>query len=225
MLNRLLTTAQLLLAFIRFTRDPGQLEMVFSIVERLSDRDGAATYARMLEDPRVAAAVERGLPEVHIDLDALAALPEGTLGRVFADHMRAHGFSADDLNFVKDNDAFANLRRSLAQVHDVWHVLTGFDVDVAGELGLQAFTRAQLRGELGLILIAGGFLNAALFAPQDGARRLSAVTRGWAMGQAAQNLVGLDWTPLWALPLAEVRQRLGIEAVSEAAVGGMRLVA
>jgi ubiquinone biosynthesis protein Coq4 len=32
------------------------------------------------------------------------------------------------------------------ETHDIWHVVTGFHTDVAGELGLQAFYLAQFPG-------------------------------------------------------------------------------
>ena len=35
--------------------------------------------------------------------------------------------------------------KRLRQTHDLWHVLTGIDLDVPGELELQAFTLLQMR--------------------------------------------------------------------------------
>ena len=43
---------------------------------------------------------------------------------------------------------FDYVRAHLRETHDVWHPVTGFDTDVAGELGLQAFYLAQFQAPL-----------------------------------------------------------------------------
>ena len=92
----------------------------------------------------------------------------------------------------------------------MWHAVTGFATDVAGELGLQSFYAAQLPGGLPLMLLATGFLNTALFAHHDRERRLDAVTRGWEMGRRAKPLFGVPWASLWGHPLGEVRAMLNV---------------
>ena len=48
--------------------------------------------------------------------------------------------------------AYVELR--LSQTHDLWHVITGFDTMVAGEIGLQAFHLTQFPHPLGAVLSA-----------------------------------------------------------------------
>src|SRR5262249_33386356 len=92
----------------------------------------------------------------------------------------------------------------------IWHVVLGFDTDIAGELGVQAFYAAQIGGALSPWLIAGGLLQALMREPDDYDRRLGAIARGWALGKRAVPLFGITWDDAWHKSLAEVQRALGI---------------
>ena len=110
------------------------------------------------------------------------------------------------------------------ETHDVWHTATGFGVDVAGELGLQAFYAAQFRSPLAVNILALGLLNTFFFSMDDAPKRLTAIARGWTMGQAAKSFFGFDWAAHWATPIADVRALLDVRepgaAISSATVIG-----
>jgi ubiquinone biosynthesis protein Coq4 len=93
----------------------------------------------------------------------------------------------------------------------MWHAVTGFATDLAGELGLQAFYAAQIPGGLPLVLLAMGCLNTAIFSMNDRERRFDAIARGWQMGKNARPLFGVRWGDLWERPLAEARAELHVE--------------
>ena len=95
------------------------------------------------------------------------------------------------------SDEFTFIRAHLYETHDVWHAVTGFGADVAGELGLQAFYGAQAPSTLPLFLLAMGFLNTAIYSPDERERRIDAIARGWEMGRNAQALFGVRWDELW----------------------------
>jgi ubiquinone biosynthesis protein Coq4 len=108
-------------------------------------------------------------------------------------------------------DELTFIRAHLYETHDVWHAVTGFDTDAAGELGLQAFYAAQAPGGLPIMLIAMGFLNTAIYSMSDRERRLDAIVRGWSMGCRARPLFGVRWGELWERPIEDVRRELGVE--------------
>jgi ubiquinone biosynthesis protein Coq4 len=210
--NRLLA-ARAIWSFVDLVRHPEHLDRVFEIADAMSDqkrdvlermRDHFAT------DPRGAAAL-RDKPRLTVSLDELGKLPKGTLGRTFADHMRANGLDPSALPTLPSQTDLQFMRAHLIETHDVWHAVTGFATDVAGELGLQAFYAAQSPGGLPLMLIAMGFLNSALFANDDRERRFQAVVDGWAMGKRAESLFGVRWNELWERPIEEVRARFGVK--------------
>ncbi len=211
--------ARAIVAFVRLVRDPNELEQVFRILDALEEsKDGKAIVAEFRDNPANAAAFHSRHGVGTIDLDALGRLPLGTLGRTFADDMRRRGLDPAAIEKRQgDTDAdyvFSHLRES----HDVWHTATGFDVDVAGELGLQAFYLTQFRAPLALIILAMGLLNTFFFAMDDRTRRFDAIARGWALGRRSKKLFGFDWKSHWAAPLDEVRVLLRLDEPREAVV-------
>lgn len=79
-----------------------------------------------------------------IDIKTLSWLPPGSFGRAYARHMQENGLKpftiSDDLREVAERNVFA---ARYAATHDMVHVLLGFDVSLAGEIGVQAFAAAQ----------------------------------------------------------------------------------
>lgn len=205
-------------SFVDLVRHPDHLDRVFEISDRMVKRRTEVLDVmrdQFRRDPTGAAAL-RDKPRIHVNLDELAKLPEGTLGRTFADHMRANGLDPKSIPTLAAGDELEFIRAHLYETHDVWHAVTGFDTDVAGELGLQAFYAAQAPGGLPWMLMAMGFLNTALYAMDDRERRLDAISRGWEMGRAAKPLFGVRWDQLWSAPIEEVRRSLGVRAYATA---------
>lgn len=102
------------------------------------------------------------------------------------------------------------VRAHLFETHDLWHVATGFDTDVAGEVGLQAFYLAQFPTRLATMLIAIVFINTLIYGFEDRAARMDSIVRGWTLGRTAGSLIGVRWNDLWEVPLDDVRAQLGV---------------
>ncbi len=204
--------ARTLWSFVDLVKHPDHLDRVFEISDGMTRRqievlgEMAEHFAR---DPRGAAAL-RDRPRLHVDLAALSKLPPGTLGREFADHMIANGLDPAAIPTLSADDDLSFVRAHLYETHDVWHAVTGFRTDVAGELGLQAFYAAQGPGGLPWMLLAMGFLNTALYAMSDREARFDAIARGWEMGRRARPLFGTRWDQLWTTPIDEVRRSLDV---------------
>lgn len=200
-------------SFVDLVRNPDHLDRVFEISDGMV-KQRTEVLEKMAEhfarDAAGAAAIH-DKPRLHVDLDALSRLPAGTLGREFADHMRANGLDPASIPTLPANDDLQFVRAHLYETHDVWHAVTGFKTDVAGELGLQAFYAAQAPGGLPWMLLAMGFLNTAIYAMNEREARFDAIARGWEMGRRARPLFGTRWDTLWATPIAEVRRALGVE--------------
>lgn len=205
--------AKALRAFVRLVRDPRRLEEVFVLAESVETDEAAAKVAEVFQkDPR-SARVLRERPRLgELDLARLASLPEGTLGRVFADDMIRMKLDPKDIvvpDVVKTD--FDYVRAHLRETHDVWHPVTGFDTDVAGELGLQAFYLAQFQAPLSALLLMVGFANTLFFGMEDRDRRMREIARGWLIGKRAEPFFGVRWAEMWEMPLAEVRRRLRVD--------------
>ena len=213
-------TVRILTSFWRLSQDPNRLDEVFAIADsgsNLAIMEEMKTF--VCRDPQGKRGFKTGVRVGTIDLAALRTLPAGTLGRVFAEHLIDNNldpasipvpsFPAGDVRYVKTH---------LRETHDIWHIATGFNTDVAGEIGLQAFYLAQLPSRLSAVLISMALLHLAT--KNIGARDaiMTEVMRGWALGKRAKPFFGFAWAEHWAMPLAEVRKLLGVELVREAAL-------
>jgi len=213
-----LTIVKLAIASARVVRDTDKLDDVIMIADSISD---PVSFGEIVEhvrrDPQGARAlVER--PRIELDLPRLRTLPDHTFGRAVARFFDDRGLDPSALPRRPAHDDHTYLRAHLYETHDLWHVATGFESDVAGEVGLQAFYLAQMPANLAPILLGLVFLNTFLYRFDDRARRMDEMTRGWMLGRAARPLAGVRWNELWEVPLAEVRTRFGIPVAGATAV-------
>lgn len=212
----LLRGLRLLRAFATLVRDPDRLDVVFALADAtFSPAEEAAALARMEPVVRERAGA-LGRP-IAIDLGALRRLAEGTFGRAVADFFDRQGLDPAGLYHSDAGEArsdFDRFRVHMERTHDLWHTVTGFATDPAGELGLQAFSLAQIGPQLSNLLLSAGLLNTLFYQPADGVRRMEAITAGWRMGRAARPFFGVDWAAMWTWPLEQVREHLGISAAA-----------
>jgi ubiquinone biosynthesis protein Coq4 len=161
-------------------------------------------------DPRTAPGLEARRSFGPIRLEELAPLPEGTLGRVFADHCRARAIDPN-LVHVPPTDEVGWILNHLYQTHDIWHVVTGWGNDLAGEVGLGGFYAGQLGNPpfFGYML-ALVQLNVVLRRADLGPV-FEAFSFGYQAGKQSRPLFGSHWDELFLVPLAEVRERFAID--------------
>lgn len=175
----------------------------------------AGTRARAAVDAEVAAL---GDPLPQIDIATLRGMPVGTLGRGYADFLAANGLSAFSLSgrlppeLVHRNIFMARY----GLLHDVFHVLTGFDTSLAGEIGVWAFVAAQ-RYALGHWIAAiVGLLVYPLLTPHRTLAIWRNFARGRRMGRRARRmLIALPFQNMWMRPVDALRRELEIDAAPE----------
>lgn len=148
----------------------------------------------------------------NVDLEQLLTLPEHTLGNVYAKQMKKNGVLP--LETSQSNNDYQFFITHLRETHDLWHVVTGFDTSIIGEIQLEAFYVCQLyASRFWLALITKNLLKAVVDDVETGGEYLNAISQGWTMAQQAKPLFGLQWNSLWSIPLEEVRASLNIICV------------
>ena len=199
-------------------QDPEKTEQVFVITEAMSGGQPRRLLRRIRRDPEGQRLLrERPLFDPSTcDMDALLALPEGSFGRTFAEWMRLNDFTPglmDRESRAEDPD-LAYLGTRLTQVHDFWHVLSGYNRDPSGELGVLMFGWAQMRS-YGIGYILGTVLWRSLREAWRQGRVASPLApwlwRAFRAGRRARFLAPLVLEDLFPLPLDTVRSTLGIE--------------
>jgi ubiquinone biosynthesis protein COQ4 len=192
---------------------------VFEIMRALNGGATPKGYLRLLRAPdggRIA--YERvELAERLMDRAWLDAFAPGTVGAAYADFTARENLSAAGLadesrkglstGQIDQAHPFAWYGRRIRDIHDIWHILTGYGRDAVGELCLVAFSYSQNRS-LGWALIAwGGFFRAR---GRAGRPYRKAVLEGFRRGRACAWLPGEDYERLLAEPLEAARRRLGL---------------
>ena len=168
------------------------------------------TAQQLKQDPACADLIhDRYIPPNH-DLETLLTYPQDSLGYIYAAAIKKSGF---DPNLhagmtAKSEGEYIELR--LSQTHDLWHIITGFDTSLVGEIGLQAFHLAQFPYPVATLLLANSLLSTTLFAPQELPQLLAAVIRGFQMGKFAKSLFAQKWEERWEKPLSRWQAELNI---------------
>ncbi len=194
--------------------NPEDTEQVLAFLGVInSGRSTEARIARFFADPEgeVLYAEHRAIDSRTVDLDKLAALPEGTLGHAYAKFLRSHGITPEIFDGAPPG--ISNPRRSyvvqrMRQTHDLWHVVTGCETDPAGEVALQAFTFSQTRSPGSAFLAVFGALRRVCEQRDVGVVR--DVVTLYRTGRRAGRLPTFAWEDHWATPLDEVRAMLGL---------------
>jgi ubiquinone biosynthesis protein COQ4 len=201
--------------------DAERTEQAFEIIAAVSGKDFERFFQRFVADPggRALLAERPSLLAALSDRARLRALPPGSLGRAYAEFMdTAH---LDPRGLV-DAESISEAGRRIATIdperewlghrmrdmHDLWHVLTGYGRDEAGEAANLAFSWAQTRYRgMGFIVAA-----IALTRPHGSRWRWPAyLHRAWRRGRRAAWLAVVPFERLLAAPLDDVRRLLAIE--------------
>ncbi len=195
--------------------NPDDTSQVFRIIRAASGHSFERLFRRVKQDPDGARilAERRELIDALSDQERLRGLPDGTLGREYARFMDAEHISADGLTEASQPDQALDpsplgpeaevLGERLRDMHDLWHVTTGYGRDLLGEAALLAFSYAQTRNR-GIGIIVGVALYKMW---RGGANEAVALVRGgYRRGRKARLLPAADWEALLELPLESYAQ-------------------
>jgi ubiquinone biosynthesis protein COQ4 len=205
---------------------------VFELSHRLRDSKPMQLCRKRLAADAASEALirERRLSGPY-DIDALRALPRGSLGHTYATALGAMGY---DINFYPKPSFFNNLESDADYInyrvyatHDIHHIVSGFSLDNFGELGVISISVAQFSHPglafTDLISLLLTWLQGDTPADQLESIFEQARTVGYAFGMISQGLeMGLKAKPLFPViweermeqNLDDLRAELGITAVT-----------
>ncbi len=183
---------------------------VFRVMQALNAGTSEKNYRRLLETPEGGRIAYERLELVGKLMDRawLAQFAPGTVGAAYRGFLDKTGYSADGLAEVSREvhgedvleHPYAWFGRRERDLHDIWHVLTGYKADdPLGELCLVAFSYAQSKG-LGWGFIAASGALKSLREPHS-ARSFRAIWEGYQHGRAAHWLHAENIEALFAEPL------------------------
>ncbi len=205
-------------AFRRIVANKEDTAQVFELIRALTGRSIPDGYQRLMQNPEGGrqAYLREELADKFCDKEWLAQFPEGTVGAAYRHFiglrdLSAYGLAEESRKLGEDIDAahpIAWYARRLRDIHDVWHVLTGYNTDTLGEACVVAFTHAQTRNQALGFLAAGAAYE--LEKAYDGPPYARAIWEGWRNGHKVEWLPAQDYERLFAEPLEAARARLKI---------------
>ncbi len=163
------------------------------------------------------------------DHEALAKLPEGSFGRAYLAYMKAAGMaSAGYFNEMGDMKGCAKefgwepevlwFMERQAALHDIFHVLSGYDQSVEGEVGVFEFTAGQYPY---WFIIAPFLLFGIAPTKFRMVRWLRFLRKAYVHGKNAKPIGHAYLENLLAKPLSEVRAELKIAEFDELYPNGL----
>jgi ubiquinone biosynthesis protein COQ4 len=190
---------------------------VFLLIEALRGKTTLRQFGRFrqTETGRAVLGESRRLLDRLNDRASLAALPQGSLGRVYYDFMAAENLSAEALVEMSKirrpaaPDAVTLFRERNREMHDLLHVVTGYGRDPLGEACLVAFSYAQTRLKGFAVIAVFAARRIAHSRPGQPVRR--AVFEAYRHGRSSGWLPGADWEALLVQPVEAIRAQYAVK--------------
>lgn len=206
-------------ALRKLLADSNDTVQAFRIMRALNADTPAKQYAKLLRTPGGGRIAYRRveLSQRFSDPEFVASFAPGTVGAAYRDFLNRTGYSPMGLAEVseaQDRDEelehpYGWFGRRERDVHDVWHVLTGYQADEPlGESCLIAFSYSQTQGLGWAVISLGAALKSLRITGETAFFR--AVMEGFRNGKSAAWLSGEDYEQLMHEPLADARRRLNI---------------
>ncbi len=206
-------------ALLDLLKDPDDTAKFGTVVESFQGESALRFEKRFRAHP-VGARLMREKPSLLAALSdhrRLEQLPEGTLGRIYLDYCHREGISGAGLKEVLEKglsqERLAQLTPSqrfigdwMRDSHDLFHLVTGYQTDLIGELCVLSFTAAQTRNRGVMVPVSMALVMSSLFYPRGRNLAVQAIRRAL----KAELFPAQDWIALLELPIEEVRRRLKV---------------
>jgi ubiquinone biosynthesis protein COQ4 len=203
--------------------NPDDTEQAIRAINAMAGNSGERLFKRFQRSRHGANILreKRELYDVLSDIDRLGAMPEGSLGHGIwkfytTEEISAQGLkgaseaAADGQQINSAESDRALFGRRSRELHDVFHVLTGYGRDMRGEMAVLAFTYSQTKNTgIGYMVLRS--LRNTGWNSELG----KLIRQGYWRGRRAQWLVAQDWEALLPLPLEELRESLGVGPAPE----------
>ena len=196
---------------VDFIDNPESLNKIIGLADSIAGTPLSSQMVNhLLDNPTMAALIIEHWRPAPIVLEILDTLPPSSLGYIYSRYMRMQGLSpASVIGTSPITSSHEYIFHRVRETHDIIHVLTGFGIDAAGELGVQGFILAQIRSPLAVFFIFGGIL-ASLKNQLPLDELLKALARGFELGLQAQCVIACKLEEAWDRPLADWQQELGL---------------
>ncbi len=219
---------------LRYARElvryPERTHLAFQIQGVLDPEMHEHALHRMLAHPegRRVFTERPSLLDALDNRDLLARMPSKSFGRAYLEHIDRHGLDPAKLVSLgralepgteQDDPDIQWMAERGRLTHDLWHVLTGYAADEAGETALLFFSHGHAGGKSNALLAIGAGFK---MVQRLGVGWIRYGWQAWRRGRRAIPLSTLPYERLLSLPLDDVRVAARIDPLHTAYPGSVR---
>ena len=220
--GELLRAANNLKLLAAIGRSGGDLSSVADLLDNMIDSPQMVDSVRRFKEVAGGAEMlEQRYPPLQPDIERLIQLPEGSLGRSYAELIRGLNYDPEFFRPRPIDSEAQWLTQRVATTHDIHHVVAGFGTMAAGESGVLAITAAQIGFPAYVLLTTAGQLASFRFQLQRYEELAKAVAHGMAIGHQAHCLAAARWEEGWERPISDWRLELGISDPADGEAYGL----
>ena len=167
-----------------------------------------------------AAALTNPVPG-RTDLDELAACAERSLGGTLYRMIVEQGYDLE----VLDREAIAlgalppslrYLNTRILQMHDVWHLVAGYQTTASHEIAITAFQLAQFGHNYSAMFLAVITAISWMMQPAGFGILMQLIAEAWRHGRTAPALMDIHWEAEWNNSVDAIRESHGIPVYESA---------
>lgn len=154
-------------------------------------------------------AVANDIPD-YTDFDVLAKCPQGSLGQSLHKMIVDNGYDPEVLE--RDSIGLAELPHSLhylnariLQMHDVWHLVAGYETTSSNEIAISAFQLAQFGHNYSSMFLAAVMSISTVKEPRGFTILMQIITEAWQHGQNTPVMMDIEWENEWNNSLESIR--------------------
>jgi ubiquinone biosynthesis protein Coq4 len=167
-----------------------------------------------IRHPGAAAALNRPVPG-RTDLEALAHCPENSLGHTLYRMIVDNGYDLEvlDREAIKLGElphSLSYLNTRILQMHDVWHLVAGYQTTSSHEIAISSFQLAQFGHNYSAMFLASVAMISHTLQPRGFPILMQIVMEAWQHGRAAPPLMDIEWEQHWHQSIEQIRREFAI---------------
>ena len=216
----------------KFIRDQSDLsnsfEAMFALAGPLVEKEFNAFAATSVGSRLLQQSPRSDLNAILADQETLGSMPAGSFAHAYLDYLGGQGMGSTDYflqaagldekaqRFGWSEDQLWFVKR-MANSHDLFHIVSGYDRSAVGEVGVVSYTA----GQIPLLPLRLSLIYFATMKPSTPLAWLRYIRNAYRHGRDTPSLACIDFESLLPLPLEEAQQRVGGPTLEQAHPGGL----
>ncbi|MFT6050729.1 MAG: ubiquinone biosynthesis protein Coq4 [Halioglobus sp.] len=151
----------------------------------------------------------------HTDIAALEHCPDGSLGLSLYTMIIDNGYDPEvlDREAIKLSSmphSLHYLNARILQMHDVWHLVAGYETTSSNEIAISSFQLAQFGHNYSAMFLTVGMTMSVTKEPRGFAIILQIISEAWQHGRQTPEMMDIRWENEWNKSLEAIRSEQGI---------------